>query len=120
MRSRLQSLRKNYNDRISSPVVSMLSVSSSTMIISSEDVRIALQRYLHANSSLSPPKSLISWEDVGGLNVAKQDLFDTVVRPTRFRNIYSKAPIRLPKGILLFGPRYRSKQKACVFSLFVT
>lgn len=49
--------------------------------------------------------SFMDWNDeVGGLFCAKRTLFDLVVRPTKFRRIYSTLRVRLPRGILLFGP----------------
>lgn len=45
-----------------------------------------------------------SWNEVGGIFVAKEKLKTTILNPTKYRKIYEKAPIKLPKGILLFGP----------------
>ena len=45
-----------------------------------------------------------SWKDVGGIFAAKEKLKAIVLNPIRYRRIYEKTPIKLPKGILLFGP----------------
>jgi peroxin-1 len=45
-----------------------------------------------------------SWNDVGGIFAAKEKLKTTILNPNKYRKIYEKAPIKLPKGILLFGP----------------
>ena len=45
-----------------------------------------------------------SWNDVGGIFVAKEKLKSTILNPVKYRIIYEKAPVKLPKGILLFGP----------------
>lgn len=42
--------------------------------------------------------------DVGGLFDVKTELTNTILRPSRYNRIFSKVQIRLPKGILLFGP----------------
>ena len=44
-----------------------------------------------------------NWSDIGGLFQAKAELVATVLRPSRYRRIYEKAKIRLPRGILLYG-----------------
>jgi peroxin-1 len=47
---------------------------------------------------------VVSWNDIGGLFAAKKCLVDTIVRPSRFRLVYKCAKIKLPRGVLLFGP----------------
>ena len=44
------------------------------------------------------------WNDVGGIFEAKDKLKTTILDPVKYRRIYEKAPIQLPKGIMLFGP----------------
>jgi peroxin-1 len=55
-------------------------------------------------ASLESVKCNTTWDDVGGLDKAKEELLDTVVRPSLYRRIYEKSSVRLPRGILLFGP----------------
>jgi len=45
-----------------------------------------------------------NWEDVGGLFDAKKLLHDIVIQPLTYRKIYDRSPVKLPRGILLFGP----------------
>lgn len=45
-----------------------------------------------------------NWDDVGGLFRVKEELTSTILRPFKYRRIYEKARIRLPRGVLLFGP----------------
>lgn len=45
----------------------------------------------------------VQWSDIGGLFRVKQALESAIVHPVRFRRIYEKSPVRLPRGILLFG-----------------
>jgi SpoVK/Ycf46/Vps4 family AAA+-type ATPase len=44
------------------------------------------------------------WSDLGGLFRVKSKLASTILHPVKYRRIYEKANIRLPRGILLFGP----------------
>jgi transitional endoplasmic reticulum ATPase len=46
----------------------------------------------------------IRWEDVGGLAQIKQRLIEAVEWPLQYANLFTKAGIRPPKGILLVGP----------------
>jgi SpoVK/Ycf46/Vps4 family AAA+-type ATPase len=44
------------------------------------------------------------WNCVGGIFEAKERLKSIVLNPIKYKRIYDKSPISLPKGILLFGP----------------
>jgi len=46
----------------------------------------------------------VTWSQVGGLFRVKEYLSSTILRPVKYRRIYKHAPIRLPRGIVLFGP----------------
>jgi transitional endoplasmic reticulum ATPase len=46
----------------------------------------------------------VKWQDVGGLEAAKQELIEAVEWPIKFANAFSSINTRPPKGILLFGP----------------
>jgi transitional endoplasmic reticulum ATPase len=46
----------------------------------------------------------VHWEDVGGLAQIKQRLVEAVEWPLQYAELFSKAGIRPPKGILLTGP----------------
>ncbi|CAD6245663.1 unnamed protein product [Miscanthus lutarioriparius] len=44
------------------------------------------------------------WEDVGGLNEAVTIIKETLELPSKYPNIFTKAPVRLRSNILLYGP----------------
>ena len=46
----------------------------------------------------------VSWEDIGGLEDAKQQLVEVVEWPLKFPDLFQHMDARPPKGILLFGP----------------
>jgi transitional endoplasmic reticulum ATPase len=46
----------------------------------------------------------ISWEDIGGLEIIKQELKEAVEWPLKYPKLFEKAGIRPLNGILLFGP----------------
>ena len=43
------------------------------------------------------------WSNIGGLFEVKEALTSTMLNPSKYRLIYSKAKIRLPRGVLIFG-----------------
>ncbi|MEN2999794.1 MAG: CDC48 family AAA ATPase [Acidilobaceae archaeon] len=46
----------------------------------------------------------VKWEDIGGLEEAKQELREAVEWPLKRPEVFEKMGIRPPKGILLYGP----------------
>ncbi len=46
----------------------------------------------------------VSWEDVGGLEGAKQELIEAVEWPLKYDNIFKHMGAEVLKGILLYGP----------------
>jgi transitional endoplasmic reticulum ATPase len=46
----------------------------------------------------------VSWDDVGGLEEAKERLIETVEWPLRYPELYDRADLAVSKGILLAGP----------------
>ena len=58
-------------------------------------------RLLSSNELTS---SAAEWSDIGGLFKVKEELTTTVMNPTKYCRIYEMANIRLPRGLLLFGP----------------
>jgi len=49
-------------------------------------------------------KSSVKWTDVGGLQTVRTVLKDTLELPTRYGKLYENTPIKLPAGMLLYGP----------------
>ncbi|MFA4957370.1 MAG: CDC48 family AAA ATPase [Candidatus Methanoperedens sp.] len=48
--------------------------------------------------------SKVKWDDVGGLDEAKQEIIEAVEWPLKFPEKFEKMSIRPPRGILLYGP----------------
>ncbi|WP_424358139.1 CDC48 family AAA ATPase [Methanocella sp. MCL-LM] len=46
----------------------------------------------------------VKWEDVGGLNMVKQELREAVEWPLKFKEVFSITNTTPPKGIMMFGP----------------
>jgi transitional endoplasmic reticulum ATPase len=46
----------------------------------------------------------VKWDQVGGLETAKQELKEAVEWPIKFPNSFKNMGIRPPKGILIYGP----------------
>ena len=46
----------------------------------------------------------VKWEDVGGLEDVKKQLMEAIEWPLKYPQVFVKAKMRPPKGILLYGP----------------
>ncbi|MDE1763087.1 MAG: CDC48 family AAA ATPase [Thaumarchaeota archaeon] len=46
----------------------------------------------------------ITWEDVGGLESLKDELYEAVEWPLKHKDAFEHADVKPPKGILLYGP----------------
>lgn len=46
----------------------------------------------------------VKWDDVGGIESAKQDLRESVEWPLKYQSSFERMGVRPPKGILLYGP----------------
>ncbi|KAH9318657.1 hypothetical protein KI387_020426, partial [Taxus chinensis] len=46
----------------------------------------------------------MGWEDVGGLSETRISIQEMLELPVKFSKIFSKAPLRLRSGVLLYGP----------------
>jgi peroxin-1 len=55
-------------------------------------------------SSTSKGGGMVVWNDIGGLFKVKDKLESVIRHPILYRRIYERAQIRLPRGILLYGP----------------
>ncbi len=77
-----------------------------------EQLQIRMENFLHALNSIEPsalrevliqqPKE--TWDDVGGLEDAKQQLREVIEWPLKFPELYKHLNSKPPNGILLFGP----------------
>ena len=46
----------------------------------------------------------VAWGKIGGLRKAKKELKDVFSRPILYRQLYRNCPVRMPRGVLLYGP----------------
>jgi transitional endoplasmic reticulum ATPase len=46
----------------------------------------------------------VAWEDIGGLDDVKEELFNAVQWPLRYPEVFERYAIQPPKGIMLHGP----------------
>ncbi len=46
----------------------------------------------------------VHWEDIGGLEDAKQELREAVEWPLKYAKLFTHAGAKAPKGVLLYGP----------------
>lgn len=46
----------------------------------------------------------VSWEDIGGLEGAKQELIEAVEWPLKYPDLFDTVSTKPPRGIMLFGP----------------
>ena len=46
----------------------------------------------------------VRWEDVGGLQEAKEELKEAIEWPLKYRDVFEYADVKPPKGIMLHGP----------------
>ncbi|MHA1148322.1 MAG: CDC48 family AAA ATPase [Promethearchaeota archaeon] len=76
------------------------------------DIQINMEDFMNALMSIEPSalrEVLITqptetWDDVGGLNEAKQQLREIIEWPLKFPELYKHLHSKPPSGILLFGP----------------
>ncbi|MFX1390983.1 MAG: CDC48 family AAA ATPase [Promethearchaeota archaeon] len=76
------------------------------------DLQIDMKNFEAARTSIEPSalrEVLISqptetWEDIGGLEDAKQQLQEVIEWPLKYPELYSHLKSKPPSGILLFGP----------------
>jgi transitional endoplasmic reticulum ATPase len=76
------------------------------------ELQIKMENFESARTSIEPSalrEVLISqptetWDDIGGLQEAKQQLQEVIEWPLKYPELYSHLHSRPPSGILLFGP----------------
>ncbi len=77
-----------------------------------ENLKVTRQDFMEALKNIEPsamrevlvevPK--VKWEDIGGLENAKQELKEAVEWPLKYPELFRTTNIKPPKGILLYGP----------------
>jgi len=74
-------------------------------------LEIKMEYFLEALNKIEPSalrevfftKPSENWDDIGGLEDAKQQLIETIEWPLKYPNFYNYMKSKPPKGILLFG-----------------
>ncbi len=77
-----------------------------------ESIKVTRDDFMQALKNIEPSAMRevlvevpnIKWEDVGGLEHAKQELREAVEWPLKYPDVFRAVNIKPPKGILLYGP----------------
>ena len=73
--------------------------------ITSQDFDDALKEvHPSAMREVLVQKPNIEWKDIGGLDNVKEELKEAIEWPLKHADLFSKAAIKPPKGMLLYGP----------------
>ncbi|MEM0371180.1 MAG: CDC48 family AAA ATPase [Ignisphaera sp.] len=77
-----------------------------------QKLKVTMMDFLNAMRNVAPSLMRevlieipeVRWDDIGGLDIVKQQLREAVEWPLKYPQIFEQAGIRPPKGILLYGP----------------
>ncbi len=77
-----------------------------------ESIKVTREDFLEALKNIEPSAMRevlvevpnVRWEDIGGLETAKQELMEAVEWPLKYPEVFKEVNIKPPKGILLYGP----------------
>jgi transitional endoplasmic reticulum ATPase len=77
-----------------------------------ESIKVTREDFLEALKNIEPSAMRevlvevpnIRWDDIGGLEDAKQELKEAVEWPLKYPEVFKSVNIKPPKGILLYGP----------------
>ncbi len=77
-----------------------------------ENLRVTGEDFLEALKNIEPSAMRevlvevpnVKWDDVGGLEHAKQELMEAVEWPLKYPDVFRVVNITPPKGIMLYGP----------------
>ncbi len=77
-----------------------------------ENLKVTMDDFLEALKNIEPSAMRevlveipnVGWEDIGGLENAKQELMEAVEWPLKYPEAFREVGIKAPKGILLYGP----------------
>lgn len=77
-----------------------------------EELKVKKEHFNHALREMDPSSMRevlietpdVNWEDVGGLDEAKQELIEAVEWPLLYQDMFKHMDAEVPKGILLHGP----------------
>ena len=75
-----------------------------TLTLAAEDYTAALKGFTPASlRNVTLQTSTVQWSSIGGLHHTRQMLLETLQYPTTYAPIFSKCPLRLRSGLLLYG-----------------
>jgi len=77
-----------------------------------ENLKVTMDDFLEALKNIEPSAMRevlveipnVRWDDVGGLEHAKQELREAIEWPLKYPEVFRTTNIKAPKGILLYGP----------------
>ncbi|WP_456478047.1 CDC48 family AAA ATPase [Geoglobus ahangari] len=77
-----------------------------------ESLKVTMDDFLEALKNIEPSAMRevlvevpnVKWDDIGGLEKAKQELREAVEWPMKYPELFREVGIKPPKGILLYGP----------------
>src|SRR5437762_2625274 len=77
---------------------------TSTIPLTKDDFTNALNGFTPASlRNVKLQSSTVKWSSIGGLHSTRQILLETLQYPTTYAPIFSKCPLRLRSGLLLYG-----------------
>jgi transitional endoplasmic reticulum ATPase len=75
------------------------------LVVTKEDFREALKNIEpSAMREVYIEVPHVGWDDIGGLEKAKQELIESVEWPLKYPEMFKAVSIKPPRGVLLFGP----------------
>ncbi|KIW01725.1 uncharacterized protein PV09_06902 [Verruconis gallopava] len=75
-----------------------------SLTLRAEDYKAALKGFTPASlRNVTLQTSTVQWSSIGGLKHTRQMLLETLQYPTTYAPIFSKCPLRLRSGLLLYG-----------------
>ena len=89
---------KNLQDKVPTEILDKIKVTRENFIEAMKQVEPSAMREVLIN------KPHVSWDDVGGLDEAKEKLRELVELPLLRPDLFKKAGIKPSKGVLLYGP----------------
>jgi len=77
-----------------------------------ENLKVTMEDFLEALKNIEPSAMRevlveipnIGWDDIGGLEKAKQEMREAIEWPMKYPEVFKEVGIKPPKGILLYGP----------------
>jgi transitional endoplasmic reticulum ATPase len=77
-----------------------------------ENLKVTKEDFMEALKNIEPSAMRevlvevprVRWDDIGGLDHAKQELMEAVEWPLKYPEVFEATNIKPPRGILLFGP----------------